>query len=90
MKGMSAVLLVLLGVLHYELWLGDRGIREVRRLQALVEAERDENARLEARNQRLAVEVHDLKVGLEAVEERARSDLGMIGRDETYYQIVER
>ena len=90
MRRVSAVLLVLLGVLHYELWLGDRGMREVRRLQTQIETERDENARLEARNRRLAVEVLDLKMGLEAVEERARSDLGMIGRDETYYQIVER
>ena len=90
MRRMSAVLLVVLGVLHYELWLGDRGMREVRRLQTQIETERGENARLEARNRRLAVEVLDLKMGLEAVEERARSDLGMIGRDETYYQIVER
>ena len=90
MRRLNAVLLVLLGVLHYELWLGDRGMREVRRLQTQIETERDENARLEARNRRLAVEVLDLKMGLEAVEERARSDLGMIGRDETYYQIVER
>ena len=86
---MSVVLLVLLAALQYELWLGDRGMREVRRLQTLVDAERIENARLAARNQRLAVEVLDLKSGLEAVEERARSDLGMIGRDETYFQIVD-
>ena len=57
---------------------------------AAVAAQLEENARLEARNLRLAAEVRDLKEGLEAVEERARSDLGMIGRDETYYQIVER
>ena len=90
MKRVSIVLLILLGALQYELWLRDRGMPEVRRLRAMVEVERDENARLEARNHRLAVEVHDLKVGLEAVEERARSDLGMIGRNETYYQIVDR
>ena len=62
----------------------------VHRLEAAIEAQLEENARLEARNRRLAAEVHDLKEGLEAVEERARSDLGMIGRDETYYQLVER
>ena len=90
MRCMSAVLLVVLCVLQYELWLGDRGMREVRRLQTQIETERNENARLETRNRRLAVEVLDLKMGLEAVEERARSDLGMIGRDETYYQIIER
>ena len=90
MRRVSALLLVVLAALQYELWLGDRGMQEVRRLQSQIEAGRDENARLEARNRRLAVEVLDLKLGLEAVEERARSDLGMIGRDETYYQIVER
>ena len=88
MKSILAVLVVLLGVLQYQLWLGDRGLPEVRRLQALIEVERQENARLEARNRRLAVEVHDLKNSLEAVEERARTDLGMIGRTETFYHVV--
>ena len=90
MRRVSVVLLVLLGALQFELWLSDRGTPEVRRLRAMVEVEREENSRLEARNHLLAVEVDDLKVGLEAVEERARSDLGMIGRNETYYQIVNR
>ena len=60
------------------------------RLEAAVALQREDNARLEARNRRLAAEVHDLKEGLEAVEERARTDLGMIGRDETFYQLIER
>ena len=63
---------------------------EVHRLEAAIALQREDNARLEARNLRLAAEVHDLKEGLEAVEERARSDLGMIGRNETFYQLVER
>lgn len=88
MKSILAVLVVLLGVLQFQLWLGDRGMPEVRRLQALVEVERQENARLEARNRRLAIEVYDLKNSLEAVEERARTDLGMIGRTETFYHVV--
>ena len=87
-KGVLAVLLALLAVLQYQLWLGDRGMSEVRRLEALIEVEREENARLDARNRRLAVEVHDLKKSLEAVEERARTDLGMIGRTETFYHVV--
>ena len=90
MKTVIAMLLTMLVVLQYQLWLGDRGMPEVRRLEAAVERQREDNARLEARNRRLAAELHDLKVGLEAVEERARTDLGMIGRDETYYQLVER
>lgn len=89
-KPVIAILLTLLVVLQYQLWLGDRGIPGVRHLEAEVALRRDDNARLEARNRLLAAEVHDLKEGLEAVEERARSDLGMIGRDETYYQLVER
>ena len=87
---LNAILLTLLVTLQYQLWLGERGMPGVYRLEAAVEAQLEENARLEARNLRLAAEVRDLKEGLEAVEERARSDLGMIGRDETYYQLVER
>lgn len=87
---LNALLLTLLVTLQYQLWLGERGMPGVYHLEAAVEAQLEENARLEARNLRLAAEVHDLKEGLEAVEERARSDLGMIGRNETYYQFVER
>ena len=90
MKPVIAILLTLLVTLQSQLWLGDRGMPGVRRLEATVASQLEDNARLEARNRRLAAEVHDLKEGLEAVEERARSDLGMIGRDETYYQLVER
>ena len=90
MKPAIVILLTLLVALQHQLWLGDRGMPGVHRLEAAIEAQLEENARLEARNRRLAAEVHDLKEGLEAVEERARSDLGMIGRDETYYQLVER
>jgi cell division protein FtsB len=89
-KPVIAILLTLLVTLQSQLWLGDRGMPGVHRLEATVASQLEDNARLEARNRRLAAEVHDLKEGLEAVEERARSDLGMIGRDETYYQLVER
>ena len=90
MKIVIAVLLILLVALQVRLWLGSGGMSEMRRLEAALEAQREENARLEARNNRLAAEVHDLKEGLEAVEERARTELGMIGKDETYYQLVDR
>ena len=90
MKSVIAILLTTLVVLQYQLWLGDRGMPGVHRLEAAVALQREDNVRLEARNRRLAAEVHDLKEGLEAVEERARTDLGMIGRDETFYQLIER
>ena len=89
MKSVIAILLTALVVLPSQLWLGGRGMPGVHRLEAAVALQREDNARLESRNRRLAAEVHDLKEGLEAVEERARSDLGMIGRDETFYQIIE-
>ena len=90
MKSVIAILLTALVVLQLQLWLGDRGMPGVWRLEAAIAMQREDNARLEARNDRLAAELHDLKEGLEEVEERARTDLGMIGRDETFYQIVER
>ncbi|MDE0456929.1 MAG: cell division protein FtsB [Chromatiales bacterium] len=90
MKSVIAILLTTLVVLQFQLWRGDRGMPGVWRLEAAVALQREDNVRLEARNRRLAAEVHDLKEGLEAVEERARTDLGMIGRDETFYQLIER
>ena len=90
MKITIALLLIMLVALQFRLWVGDGGLSEVHRLEVALAAQREENARLEARNLRLAAEVHDLKEGLEAVEERARSELGMIGRDETFYQLVDR
>ena len=90
MKYLTATLLTLVVTLQFQLWLGERGMPGVYRLKAAVETQFEENTRLEARNLRLAAEVRDLKEGLEAVEERARSDLGMIGQGETYYQLVER
>ena len=89
-KSVIAILLTALVVLQFQLWRGDRGMPGVWRLEATIAQQREDNARLEARNRRLAAEVHDLKEGLEAVEERARTDLGMIGRDETFYQLIER
>jgi len=79
----------LLVLLQYRLWLGDGGIADVRRIGRAVEEQRRTNARLYERNQALKGEVRDLKQGLEAVEERARSELGMIREGETFYQIVE-
>jgi cell division protein FtsB len=84
----AAALLIAVLALQYRLWLSDSGIREVRRLQNAVAVQTQQNVELEERNEQLAAEVKDLKEGLDAVEERARSDLGMVGTNETFYQVV--
>jgi cell division protein FtsB len=83
----AAFLLVLVG-LQQRLWFGDGGLAEVADLERRIRAQTAENARLAERNRALEAEVQDLKTGLEAVEERARRDLGMIRRDETFYLLV--
>jgi cell division protein FtsB len=84
----AAALLLAVLALQYRLWLSDDGIREVHHLQDAVTAQQQQNSELKERNQQLAAEVKDLKEGLDAVEERARSDLGMVGANETFYQVV--
>ncbi len=84
----GAALLLAVLALQYRLWLSDDGIREVHRLQDAVAAQQQQNSELKERNEQLAAEVKDLKEGLDAVEERARSDLGMVGANETFYQVV--
>ena len=89
MKFLAAGLLLLLVLLQYRLWLGEGGMREVVQLRSEITAQQEENALLRERNRTLAAEVQDLKKGTTAIEERARTDLGMIGQGETFYQVVE-
>jgi cell division protein FtsB len=63
-------------------------VRELARLSEAVERQKSENEEAVDRNQQLVAEVADLKAGMAAIEERARSELGMIGRNETFYQVV--
>ena len=84
------VLLVTLAVLlQAQLWLSDDGYQKTRELRNAVAEERSLNDSLRARNQALDAEVLNLKKGLEAAEERARTDLGMIGDGETFFQVVQ-
>jgi len=89
MRVLSAFLLVVLVLLQYRLWLSDEGIREVWQLSSAVDAQRKENDDLSERNRQLKAEVVDLKQGLTALEERARHDLGMVGSNESFYQVVD-
>jgi cell division protein FtsB len=88
MKWLAAALLSVVLLLQYRLWLSGDGVRELSRLGESVEHQKAENAELEERNEQLVAEVADLKAGMAAIEERARSELGMIGRNETFYQVV--
>jgi cell division protein FtsB len=89
LRWVMLVLLLLLVALQFRLWFGEGGMRQVWQLERDVAAQKAENERLSARNADLAAEVEDLREGREAVEERAREELGMIGPNEEYYQVVE-
>jgi cell division protein FtsB len=88
MKWFAAALGLVVLLLQYRLWMSDEGVRELARLEKAVAAQKADNERLVSRNAQLAAEVRDLKKGVIALEERARSDLGMIARNETFYQVV--
>jgi cell division protein FtsB len=88
MRIFALALAVIMVLLQYRLWVSDQGIREVWRLKSAIEAQRTENGELTERNSQLAAEVTDLKGGMAALEERARSELGMVASNETFYQIV--
>ena len=82
-------LIVLFVVLQYFIWLGDHGFARLWRLEQTLSNQHDENLQLQTRNQQLHAEVKDLKHGSEALEERARSELGLVKPDETFYQVIE-
>lgn len=88
MRALIAVLTALLLVLQVRLWMGDGSVAEVAHLRHEVAAQHVENDRLRERNAALEADVRDLKSGDDAVEERARRELGMVRDDETFYQVV--
>ena len=88
MKILAAILLFLFLLLQYDLWVGEGSMATVHHLQQAVQSQQLENAKLKQRNAALGAEVQDLKQGLEAVEERARSELGMIREGETFIQVT--
>jgi cell division protein FtsB len=88
MRIFAALLAVTLILLQGRLWLSDRGLREVSGLELSVDTQRAANQTQVERNRQLAAEVTNLKVGLTALEERARSELGMVTASETFYQVV--
>lgn len=89
MKILISSLGILVILLQYQLWLGEDSVRALNLLEDEVHAQQAVNDDLKNRNRLLEIEIIDLKNGLEAVEERARSELGMIGEDEVFYLIIE-
>jgi cell division protein FtsB len=87
-RALLVILLLLLVALQFKMWFGEGGYRDVQRLAQRVEEQARENETLAQRNRELQAEVEDLRQGLEAIEERARSELGMIKQDEKFYQVV--
>ncbi|MDH3589228.1 MAG: cell division protein FtsB [Gammaproteobacteria bacterium] len=90
MRFMLVVMSLVLLVLLYRYWLLDDGIREVWRLEQAVAEQQEQNEQLRRRNRELEAEVADLKGGREAIEERARAELGMTRENETFYQVIEK
>ena len=89
MRILVLVLLLLLGGVQYRLWVGEGSLAEVTALRRGVPAQKEGIERLQARNRRMQAEVEDLRQGLDALEERARSELGMIKEGELFLQLVE-
>jgi cell division protein FtsB len=89
MRLLALVLLAFTAAIQYPLWLGKGSWLRVHEVDRQVRLQRDTNQKLQARNAALDAEVRDLKQGLEAIEERARSELGMIKQDEIFLQITE-
>jgi len=88
MRVLLAILLLILILLQLKMWFGEGGFSDVRRLEHRVEEQAEENEALAQRNRELQAEVEDLRQGLGAVEERARSELGLIKENEEFYQVV--
>jgi cell division protein FtsB len=88
-KWLTLSLVALVGLIQLPLWAGKGGWLRVWEIDQQIQAQRLTNARLKARNAALDAEVRDLKNGVEAIEERARSELGMVRQDEVFFQLLD-
>lgn len=89
MKALTLIFVILIALLQYPLWLGKGSWLRVWELNRQVNEQQEKNTGLKARNATLDAEVRDLKSGKAAIEERARSELGMIKQDEVFFQVIE-
>ena len=89
MRILAAILGAFILLIQIPLWFGKGGWLRAWQLEETVAKEKEKNAQLELRNGGLAAEVKDLKTGTDAVEERARYELGMVKKDEVFYQVAD-
>lgn len=89
MKGLWAIMVVMILLLQVRLWVGEGSFAQVWSLQTTIAAQKAENNKLAVRNERLYAEVRNLQSGQGAIEERARMNLGLIGEGETFFLVVE-
>ena len=89
MRIITGILVLLFALLQYDLWVGEGSLASAWRLKQSVRGQQKQNDVLKERNAALAAEVVDLKQGQDAIEERARNELGMIKDGETFIQVVE-
>jgi cell division protein FtsB len=89
LRTLTLIFVILIAALQYPLWLGKGSWLRVWDLNQQIEKQKENNEQLKARNGGMDEEVHDLKQGYDAIEERARTELGMVKQDEVFYQIVD-
>ena len=89
MKILTLIFVILIGLLQYPLWLGKGSWLRVWNVNQQIGAQKEKNIALRQRNETLQAEVQDLKQGNAAIEERARTELGMIKQDEVFYQVID-
>ncbi len=89
MKWLLGILIILLAYLQYRLWIGDGSLAHAHRLDREIQLQQAENDRMRERNRILDVEVDELKSGLDTIEERARNDIGLIKKDETFFMLLD-
>ncbi|MBW3694107.1 cell division protein FtsB [Vibrio sp. T187] len=88
MRIFALALIMLFGWLQYTLWLGKNGISDYYAVQNEIEVQQQVNEKLHTRNAEMFAEIDDLRQGLDAIEERARHELGMVKDGETFYRII--
>ena len=89
MKALTLIFVILIALLEYPLWLGKGSWLRVWNVNQQIDEQKDKNSTFKQRNETLNAEVRDLKQGNAAIEERARSELGMIKQDEVFYQVID-